>query len=367
MEQSRKRCSCCGITMDDDVEWGALGVQILCPECLVSRTVICEDCGRRIWNDDNYRTYSEPLCVNCRDAHYVYCINCDRLIHEANAFYHDDDEPLCESCYESAQAERVIHGYNYKPEPIFYGDGERYFGVELEIDGAGESVRNAEKILNCVNANDPLIYIKHDGSLNEGFEIVTHPMSLEFHMTNMPWANVMDIVKNLGYLSHQAKTCGLHVHVNRDAFGADAKEQDEVISRILFFVEKHWNELLIFSRRTPQQLERWAARYGYKDNPKEMLAAAKDYHYGRYTCINLTNDSTIEFRIFRGTLKLNTLIATLQMVDRICDVAFRLSDDEVKDMSWSVFVSSCNQPELIQYLKERRLYINDPISAEREV
>ena len=37
--------------------------------------------------------------------------------------------------------------------------------------------------------------------------------------------------------------------------------------------------------------------------------------------MNLTNDDTIEFRMFRGTLKFNTLIATLQLVDRVCDVA----------------------------------------------
>ena len=58
--------------------------------------------------------------------------------------------------------------------------------------------------------------------------------------------------------------------------------------------------------------------------------AKKGYHGGRYTCVNLTNRDTIEFRMFRGTLKYNTLIATLQLVDRICDVAIYLSDDELK-------------------------------------
>ena len=83
--------------------------------------------------------------------------------------------------------------------------------------------------------------------------------------------------------------------------------------------------------------------------------------------MNLQNQDTIEFRIFRGSLKYNTLIATLQLVDRICDVALYLSDEELKSMSWTTFVSGCIQPELVLYLKERRLYINEPIESEVEV
>ena len=68
--------------------------------------------------------------------------------------------------------------------------------------------------------------------------------------------------------------------------------------------------------------------------------------------------------MFRGTLKYNTLIATLQLINRICDVALFLSDDELKDMSWTTFVIGCTQPELIQYLKERRLYVNEAVESE---
>ena len=149
--------------------------------------------------------------------------------------------------------------------------------------------------------------------------------------------------------------------------GAGAVEHDSAIARVLFFVERHWNELLKFSRRTQRQLERWAARYGYKDHPTEMMEHVKKGRCNRYTCVNLTNEDTIEFRIFRGTLKYNTLIATLQMVNRICDVAICMSDDELRAMSWSEFVSGVTEPELIQYLKERRLYLNEPVAVSEEV
>lgn len=36
-------------------------------------------------------------------------------------------------------------------------------------------------------------------------------------------------------------------------------------------------------------------------------------------------------------------------------------------MSWSEFVSSIEEPELIQYLKERRLYINEVVTESEEM
>ena len=49
-------------------------------------------------------------------------------------------------------------------------------------------------------------------------------------------------------------------------------------------------------------------------------------------------------------------------------MAINLSDDELKDLSWTTFVAGCaHLPELVQYLKERRLYINEPVTTEAEV
>ena len=160
--------------------------------------------------------------------------------------------------------------------PIFYGEGVRYFGVELEIDGAGERSDRAWLLVNAANSNGlEHIYIKHDGSLEDGMEIVTHPMTLGYHLAEMPWGAVVAEAVRMGYTSHKACTCGLHVHVNRSAFGPSEEAQEAVIARILFFVENHWNELLWFSRRTRDQMEQWAARYGRKDDPKAVLDNAK--------------------------------------------------------------------------------------------
>ena len=364
-------CCICNDTFPEN-ECFNLDGDALCPDCYDEDTTTCSRCNHRIYRDDNSGDNDTTLCENCYDSYYHHCHRCNRLISNDDTYYLDDDEdgddPYCYECHNERVSGMAIKEYDYRPEPIFHGSAPRYFGVELEIDEGGESNDKAESILSVANSNDENIYIKHDGSLRDGFEIVTHPMSLNYHIDEMPWREVLQKAIALHYQSHRTGTCGLHIHVSRKAFGELVSQQEAVIARILYFFEAHWNELLRFSRRTEDQLNRWAARYGYKDRPMDILDhAKKGYGNGRYSCINLQNHETIEFRIFRGTLKYNTVIATLQLVDAICDVAISMFDDEMQALSWTSFVARCNKPELVQYLKERRLYINEPIETEEDI
>ena len=363
----RKMCICefCGAKLLSDDDVYELDGHIMCDDCYDSHTRTCECCGERIWNEDDEGDDNITLCRHCRDNHYVTCEDCGRLIHDDDAyFYEDEDYPYCRHCYNSDG--KCIHSYNYKPEPIFHGNGKLYMGVELEIDSGGSSDSYARKLLDIANADEDNLYIKHDGSLDDGMELVTHPMTLDYHINAMPWKQIASKAIELGYRSHKTSTCGLHVHVGRNMFGSDRATQEIGISRVLFFVERFWQELLKFSRRTESQINRWAARYGMKDNPKQVMSNAKEKNMGRYACINLCNYSTIEFRIFRGTLKYNTIIATLQLVAHICIMAASMTDEEFTALSWPEFVSTITEPELITYLKERRLYINEPINEEED-
>ncbi len=346
---------------------------VLCPDCLDDETVLCHDCDTRIWLDDDEGSDDTPLCSACYENNYTRCSRCNELLPCHAAYYeegYEDEMPYCAACYDDVSDTFAIHSYDYKPEPIFFGTGPRYFGVELEIDDGGECTDHAKALLKIANQTNEYLYVKRDGSLSDGMELVTHPMSLAYQLRNMPWAEICRKAAAFGYLSHRSGHCGLHVHVSRLAFGKTAEKQDAAIARCLYFFEKHWEELLKFSRRTQDQLDRWAARYGYKDQPMEILDyAKKGYHGGRYTCINLQNHDTVEFRIFRGTLKPNTILATLQMLDHICDAAIFMSDEDLKALAWTTFVSDIQKdayPELLQYLKERRLYVNEPVECEVE-
>ena len=349
------------------------GSLALCSSCYESETVLCDHCGERIWVEDAESDGRTSLCQSCYDRYYTCCYGCERIIHYDNAYYPDDgDDPYCGSCSDSVRSShKIIKSYCYKPLPIFYGDDScRFFGLELEIDDGGESSANAAKLLAIMNRKAEYAYCKHDGSLEDGFEIVTHSMTLDYHIKSVPWREMVEAAVEMGYRSHQAGTCGLHVHVNRSAFGDTEAMQEAAIARILFFVENHWHELLRFSRRTRSQMEQWAARYGRKDNPKEQIEHVKNNFADRYRAVNLTNASTIEFRMFRGTLRYNTIIATLQLINEICELASFLSDDEMASLTWTDFcamVGNLNYPELVQYLKERRLYVCEPVPAEAEI
>ena len=369
MKEKTLKCTICG------KEHPAADVlsfegEYLCPECLRIETTLCRCCNERIWRRD---AVDENLCSECFDAYYTTCTDCGSVIRITDACYLDEDDvPYCESCYLKQNINNYIHDYYYKPEPTFFGsDDNLYMGVELEIDEGGEDEEYAEQIHNTANLIADHAYIKHDGSLNEGMEIVTHPMTLNYHKETMPWRNILKKAVNLGYHSHQAETCGLHIHVNRNAFGKTVSEQEEVIARILFFYEKFWAEILRFSRRSEYHANRWASRYGGVINTcKNSLDTAKKSGLGRYTAVNLTNESTIEFRIFRGTLRYDTLMATLQFAHHLCKLAISFSDEIFHSMSWLEFVSGIDKdkyPELIEYLKRRRLYINEPTEEQEEI
>jgi hypothetical protein len=367
-------CSECGVAIYNEDDETCVDDEAYCQSCINNHFMSCDQCGNLVREDeaemDNYNKY----CSSCYERNYTRCNDCECIVHRDDVFYSCDDT-YCSTCYgdrddaDQDEDDITIHNYGYKPSPIFYGTGDRYFGVELEIDQGGQRYDNAEYLLDVANYNDEHIYIKADGSLTNGLEIVTHPMSLDYHIYKMYWDQLLNKAKQLDYLSHKTTTCGLHIHVNRSTFGKELVQQEEAVSRVLYFIEHHWHEMLKFSRRTPQQMGQWASRYGYKENPKEVLDHAKSRCLGRYTCVNITNYNTIEFRMFRGTLKLNTLIAALQMVNAICDAASLMSDDEISGLSWTTFVKqlqSNKYSELITYLKERQLYINDEITYEED-
>ena len=358
-------CSHCG----DVIEYGnyqTVNNEIICQDCADDFCIRCHECGDLIYSTEDCGDSNISLCSSCYDDEYTRCERCNRLIHNDDS-YEYGDYYYCHECYDEVCDDDVINDYSYKPDPIFYGNSDRYFGVELEIDIGGKDNNNAEKILEIANNGDEFIYIKSDGSLEDGMEIVTHPMSLDYHLNNFCWEDVLCECVKLGYRSHQTSTCGLHIHVNKNSLGKNSSEQDEVISRILYFVEHHWNELLKFSRRSEYTMNRWAARYGYENDPKAILDKAKKGNKGRYAAVNLCNYHTVEFRMFRGTLKLNTLIAVLQMVNQICNAAVFMSDEQMQKLSWSDFVAKITENELIQYLKERRLYVNETIENEEEL
>lgn len=366
------QCPDCGDYFDDSsdiVEVRGLDEDI-CVHCAANSYYHCDDCGCYVTDDcvvsDDYDTV---LCDRCfEDGDYVRCDQCGVITSE----YHDTSNGyLCNDCY-SEYGSPYVNDYCYKPDPIFHyvEDGEEksddhsqyenvtnrlFYGVELETDD-GSSVDNCADDLRNIDTEEQLFYMKHDGSLNDGIEIVTHPCTLQYHLDYFPWDDITKASIENGFKSHKTDTCGLHVHVSKVALGSDNTERDLTTAKLILFIDKFWDTMVKFSRRDYSQL-RWANKNDAKiekgDSTETAIEKSKNTRYDRYHAVNITNDSTVEFRIFRGTLKVSTIKATLEFLDNLVYFCMTHTLEEVSDAHFFDIVDFCHYDELDQYIAER--------------
>lgn len=271
----------------------------------------------------------------------------------------------------------MLHNYSYKPEPIFgfkheneREAGELQMGLEIEVEPAPNGA-NCSAIAASDTVDDlgeGRLYCKPDGSLDYGgFEIVSHPGTLGHHMYVMRWKRLLKAVRKTGRRSHDARHCGLHVHVGRKELGETTADRARVIRMVKVVMSLYKREMTVFSRRTSGQIDQWAPIPTYhwlsRDMTVEDLRSNANYyletynsnHGARYTAVNVTNESTVEIRIFRGTLKRDTLIASLQLVNNLFEWCM---DHDWNDVLNSTFVEiACYKPyrEIVQYLQDRNL------------
>ncbi|MCD8158152.1 MAG: amidoligase family protein [Clostridiales bacterium] len=368
-DNSLYTCSECGKSFEEDdlIFFDSLPY---CKECFEEYTTVCDCCGERVHIDFTESDSENTVCCYCAEQYYYRCAECDCLVSSDKLYVDEDGNYLCCDCWERLEGNTSIHKYLYKPEPIFHKENKekgnlRFFGVEIETDRrssvSNETAEETAKILlaeaNNSGAEDKF-YLKIDQSLKYGFELVSHPMTLAYHLNSMPWKTIMTSLLEKGYISNSSETCGLHIHVNKSSLGDTEEEQNEVISNILLFVENNWDKILKFSRRTEIQMNRWAARYGIKEHGRLKEIAKDKNSENRYTCVNLQNRDTVEFRMFKGTLNYTVFAAALQLVNAICDIAKTSSAEETEAVSWTEFTRRINRnenKELFSYLSERKL------------
>jgi hypothetical protein len=99
-----------------------------------------------------------------------------------------------------------------------------FFGIEIEVE-ARDNLRESAEYAHQLESMD-LAYLKHDGSLNNGFEIVTHPMSHDFfknEATRLLCSNGRSAYQEgIRVKSWDTRTCGLHIHISRTGFNGGA-------------------------------------------------------------------------------------------------------------------------------------------------
>lgn len=394
-------CRHCG----EYFEPSSSGIEGVCPTCEAERYAACPECGNVRGNHEFVTLEGgRRICGTCASETAHLCAGCGRW-HLASEVRHITDrhgDHVCEGCWDAwEQCDRCrdwfraeemhdgdvdgrtlcclcaselnrtgVQGYYFKPRPVFHrAEGEPedglVLGVELEMDN-GDGDAAAARLSEEFGAD--WIYFKHDGSLVEGVELVTHPISpamMDSAEVRAMWQRISEVALEEGLRSHDTRTCGLHVHVNRDFFGGGTTRQEMTELKLSTVADRFFEPLTIFSRRRPEQLHQWAKRPmlpATKDGWAQRAKTCRSMSHGdRYRAVNMTNDATIEFRLFRGTLRPETLMATFQFVSGLCAVAKATTVGKIDAMTWyelcDEVVAACptGTAELEEYLVEREL------------
>ena len=168
---------CCNSCMRDRPVHETFNGNNYCETCASRQLSTCSDCEVRFdsYVGHDYNVDGEMVCHGC-GKNYFYCETCDsrHLIEDRYNQY------CCNACRIVLETQ-LIKPYNYVPkEPKFYGKAPFFMGVELEVECDADSEVNT-KAKQVVKILGDFVYLKNDGSLIDGFEIVSHPATLAQH------------------------------------------------------------------------------------------------------------------------------------------------------------------------------------------
>ncbi len=291
-----------------------------------SPRVTCEECGDEVFQDDAVSSNG-----------YLYCQNCyDNM--EGN--YDDDDYDSDE--YRSNNINEVsINSYGYHPTPKFWDfvDGNTtvsinsrvtkvkpFVGIELETEDKNNSGNNLHNDAHHIHeVTNGLIYVKDDCSLRNGFEMVSHPMSLDFiHNDTESIRSGLSYLRKNGYRAWTTSNCGQHIHISKNSFMNPAHEM-----KFLYFIFRNKETLINFVGRNSQYAQYdldafLGVESEYWNGPKPTLIEVakgmrKDGGYVpsqtyRNLAVNRLNEHTHELRIFRPSLRYETLLSYIEFV-----------------------------------------------------
>lgn len=295
--------------------------------------ITCEICGKELHYEDEPEatTTGGFICRECLE-HYSDKCYCGRVITDKNS--------LC-VCNTS---ELYIYSYSYKPRGLFrtkkhinkYKPKQLFLGMELELNNIYDIIIQ-NLLRNSLDNRD--CYLKTDGSIEQGYEVVTAPMSREYMED---WLDSLkDVFNYLNNNSELQKNAGIHFHISKSALPI------EMVYKLgLLFNTKQMNKVAnIFAYI--------GGRYMDLENPNNMHYCNKsneDIRFclvGEHTnCVNLGDNKsqTIEFRFFKSTTDLLRIKDYISLIFYILEYV-RIT--AIKDM---------NIKHLLEFLANKKYY-----------
>ena len=360
------RCGVCGGVHKYSEMMLSAGM-LVCASCAGLHFFTCGECGKLMGRAGSRTVEGKRLCLSCL-LNYVRCNECGMYLkrNTKNAV-RSEDGWYCKKCYSEIEKyeknDEYVRSYAYKPAPLFSTTSKKdnvvpnnrnlYLGFELEIGGKENSVNSLDPKI--VGTFLPNTYCKSDCSIDDGFEIVSHPATLKFHMAaKKRFERCMEILKRRGFEDGNA-TCGLHVHVNRAFF----EGKEDAIPKLIMLMDKHYGDVLRLCGRSEARARQWSARNNSEVKTpayyREKYGESRQFHCPtRYVAVNLNNTNTVEIRIYRSTMSWKKFAACLQFTDQLARFAC--------SRSWADCVNSTMQDiagdeyeELTTLMRERGL------------
>lgn len=319
----------------------------------------CEDCDSIEFSDNMQSAYDGDrwICESCCDRHYHYSDSRDTYIHDDDEEENDEDDSIIGEYHSSSNRLGLIPSDHDKTKnPIYLG-----IELEMETNGSRDRYERAQTLLDAIGnrAGDTYCLLENDGSLNDGFEMVTGHTSLQVHREQLEFFKS----SFAGMKSHDTRTCGLHVHICKKGMTMNHA------AKLILFINDSNNQRLIraIARRDGSsyaQVKNKKASYDWLKIAKQNSGIRNQLMYlnqDRYEALNFKNPNTVEFRLFKGTLRYETIIACLEFTYASWYFA---KDSGINDLTTDNFLKYICKPEnrgntkfLREYLKDKNFAI----------
>jgi hypothetical protein len=324
-----------------------------CDNCKDKVFCKCNECGEKVfyqdlksvyWLDEENQWRDKYFCSVCY-AKAIKCDFCHNLVKSKRQLKPFLDSMICKVCFEN---NKKVHDYTFKPKPYFIGKREGqyklpvpYFGFELEVEAEDCDIDE------LVHHLPDYVYAKYDSSLNCGFEVVSHPFTWEWWCKNKNYfLDIWEYLSSEGCESYNTNTCGMHVHISKDAF--DTMQ----LQRLLNFIYRgDTNFIQKISQRKSSCLREWASLE--TDDYDMDLKIKKKTGGFRHCALNLCAPTTVELRIFRGTLNPNSFCKNLEFSKALFDFTKQRTLPEMTVENFAEFVKKNKFRNLKNFMEDK--------------
>ena len=302
-----KKCSICGhwyMKKSSYTDYNLIGHEhyIVCNRCKSSferNLQTCADCGGLFTTYNGERIRGQWYCYDCAGAHRPPDVIAD---------YHQGDMPIV---------------FQYASDETPASDVFKT-GAEIETECTRDTEPNdvAYDIHEIMNNSKQLCKFEHDGSLTNGFEIITQPGSIAWYYEHRPLIRQLFEKLNSYNCSYQdfngCDRCGLHLHVNRSFF----KDYDYE-NRLCYLFQRLKEQLRVFSQRRNFDYCHFCYNTITWDN---VYYEKRSNMQGHGSAINCANRDTIEFRIYRGTTNFEQFMSYIEFTYNLCKLVRDTTD-----------------------------------------